>query len=62
MSVKRFIQLFVVYFILIAVAYFITQQFAISSNWGNVLWITIIGYIILVLPLTVMTIRKNKIK
>lgn len=60
MSVKRFIQLFVVYFISIAVAYFITQQFAILSNWGNVLWIAIIGYIVLVLPLTVMTIRKTK--
>ena len=60
MSIKRFVQLFIVYFVSIAAAYFITDQFAISSNWGNVLWITIIGYIILVLPLTVMTVRKTK--
>lgn len=60
MSVKRFVQLFLFYFVSILISYLIVQQFSIDSVLLNVLLISIIGYIILVMPLTVMTVKKTK--
>lgn len=60
MTVKRFVQLFVCYFISMALAVFITRALSISNIWLFIITAAIIGYVILVLPLTVLTLLKNK--
>lgn len=60
MTVKRFVQLFICYFISMALAIFITRAFPISNIWTFILIAAIIGYIILVIPLTILTLLKNR--
>ncbi|GAA3022498.1 hypothetical protein [Tetragenococcus solitarius] len=60
MSIKRFVQLFICYFISIVIATFIIRLFSISNIWLATTMIAIVGYIVLVIPLTIMTILKNK--
>ncbi|SFH65113.1 hypothetical protein [Pisciglobus halotolerans] len=60
MSVKRFVQLFLFYFVSILISHLIVRQFSIDSVLLNILLISVIGYIILVMPLTIMTVKKQK--
>ncbi|MGX7023307.1 hypothetical protein [Vagococcus hydrophili] len=59
MSFKRFFQLFVFYVLSILIPLFIIKQFNISNFWLSASIIIILGYIILTLPLTLLTIKKN---
>ena len=60
MTITRFIQLFVCYFISILIAVLLTNLFHFSNQWLEILVISIIGYIVLTIPLTILTIVKSK--
>ncbi|HCM90851.1 MULTISPECIES: hypothetical protein [Vagococcus] len=60
MSFKRFFQLFIFYIISILIPLFIIKQFAIHSFWLSATLIIVLGYIILTLPLTILTMKKSK--
>lgn len=62
MSIKRFVQLFVLYFLSIIIAMPITNLLQIQNTFLAYLIISLIGYIVLTLPLTIMTIQKEKQK
>ncbi len=59
MSFKRFFQLFIFYIISILIPLFIIKQFAINNFWLGASLIIVLGYLILTLPLTILTILKN---
>ncbi|USS87436.1 hypothetical protein M3M39_04770 [Fructilactobacillus hinvesii] len=58
MYLKRFVELFIVYVISFVLGSLIYGWNFFSSYWFLILVGGIIGYIILVIPLTIMTIRK----
>ncbi|MCO5476620.1 hypothetical protein IGJ28_002256 [Enterococcus sp. AZ091] len=60
MNLKRFVQLFICYFVSMVVAVLLTNLFNISIMPFYLLVASIIGYITLTIPLVVMTIKKNK--
>lgn len=59
---KRFIQLFIIFFITIFISLGIVSLFNVSGFWLQGILITIIGYIILIIPLTTLTILKQRKK
>jgi len=60
MSIKRFVQLFCFYFLSIVVSYSFIIWLDITSFWGMILIMSIAGYIVLTLPLTLLTLKKKK--
>ena len=60
MTIKRFVQLFVFYFLSIIIAIPLANLFKIEQTWLHYLVISLIGYLVLTLPLTIMTIQKGK--
>ncbi|MGX7014008.1 hypothetical protein [Vagococcus silagei] len=60
MSLKRFVQLFICFFVAILIPFAMIQLLNIASLTIQFLLYVILGYIILTLPLTLMTLRKNK--
>lgn len=60
MSIKRFVQLFCFYFLSIVVSYSFINWLDIASFWGSILIMSVIGYIVLTLPLTLLTLKKKK--
>uniref|UniRef100_UPI00403F68B7 hypothetical protein n=1 Tax=Candidatus Enterococcus willemsii TaxID=1857215 RepID=UPI00403F68B7 len=60
MSVKRFVQLFVCYLVSIVIAVTLTDLFSVSNRWLFILLVSVIGYIVLTIPLTIMTMMKKK--
>lgn len=61
MNLKRFVQLFICYFVSMVVAVLLTNLFNISTMPFYLLVASIIGYITLTIPLVVMTIKKKQI-
>lgn len=62
MSIKRFVQLFCFYFLSIVVSYSFIIWLDIAGFWGTILIMSVIGYIVLTLPLTLLTLKKRKKK
>ena len=62
MSIKRFVQLFVLYFLSIVIAVPLTNLLKLDNALLSYFIISVIGYITLPLPLTIMTIKKEKNK
>ncbi|AYW45113.1 hypothetical protein LQF61_00595 [Tetragenococcus koreensis] len=60
MTVKRFVQLFICYFISMALAILITQALPINNVWLFITIASLMGYLVLVIPLTILTILKNR--
>lgn len=60
MTIKRFLQLFIFYFLSIIIAIPLANLLKIEKTWLHYLMISFIGYLILTLPLTIMTIQKEK--
>ncbi|UNQ05427.1 hypothetical protein [Enterococcus faecalis] len=61
MSAKRFIQLFICYAISMIVAILLTDLFNFSSPIAYLVVVaSIIGYVVITVPLTIMTLLKNK--
>lgn len=60
MSIKRFVQLFIFYLISIVIAIPLANVFNIQATWLYYLVISVIGFVVLSLPLTIMTIQKSK--
>ena len=60
MSAKRFIQLFIFYAISMIVAILLTDLFNFSSPIAYLVVASIIGYVVITVPLTIMTLLKNK--
>lgn len=62
MYAKRFIQLFVMFLIAIFIALFCVVSFGIQGYLAQALVLTIVGYIVLIIPLTALTIMKQRKK
>ena len=64
MSIKRFVQLFVLYFLSIVIAVPLTNLLKVDNALLSYFIISVIGYVTLTLtlPLTIMTIKKEKNK
>ncbi|ACA83130.1 MULTISPECIES: pyridoxamine 5'-phosphate oxidase family protein [Leuconostoc] len=62
MYTKRFVQLFVIFLVTMFIATFILQQLNIQGYVYQALTLTIVGYIILTIPLTILTILKQRKK
>ena len=60
MSAKRFIQLFICYAISMIVEILLTDLFNFSSPIAYLVVASIIGYVVITVPLTIMTLLKNK--
>ncbi|HAP2916109.1 TPA: hypothetical protein ITS44_000006 [Enterococcus faecalis] len=60
MSAKRFIQLFICYAISMIFAILLTDLFNFSSPIAYLVVASIIGYVVITVPLTIMTLLKNK--
>lgn len=61
MSIKQFVQLFVLYFLSIVIAVPLTKLLKVDNVLLSYFIISVIGYVTLTLPLTIMTIKKKKI-
>lgn len=62
MSIKRFVQLFCFYFLSVVVSYCCIIWLNITGFWGTILILSVIGYIVLTLPLTLLTLKKKQEK
>ena len=64
MSIKRFVQLFVLYFLSIVIVVPLTNLLKVDNALLSYFIISVIGYVTLTLtlPLTIMTIKKEKNK
>ncbi|MGM0124160.1 hypothetical protein IGI37_001534 [Enterococcus sp. AZ194] len=62
MSFKRFFQLFICYFLSVLAGYGAILLFSRGIFWMKAILFTVVGYIVLCLPLTVLTILKSKNK
>ncbi|EOL46101.1 hypothetical protein RV11_GL001173 [Enterococcus phoeniculicola] len=60
MTFKRFFQLFICYLLSVIVGYGVISFFPEASIWVKGLLFTVIGYIVLCLPLTILTFLKSK--
>lgn len=60
MTFKRFFQLFIFYALSILVSYFIVFMFKVTNFFTVVVIMSIVGYIILGLPLTLLSLKKKK--
>lgn len=61
MTLKRFFQLFICYVLSVALSYTIVSRvFMIKNEVLIVILMCVIGYVILGIPLTVLTLLKNK--
>lgn len=62
MYAKRFIQLFIIFLITVFVAMYCVKVIGVEGYFYQSLILTVIGYIILIVPLTALTIMKQKKK
>ncbi|MGY3765118.1 hypothetical protein ACWOAH_00970 [Vagococcus vulneris] len=60
MTIKRFVQLFICYIISILIPFMIINYFDITSQSIQLVLYIVVGFVLLTLPLTIMTINKNK--
>lgn len=60
MTFKRFFQLFIFYVLSILVAYSLVVAFKLTSFWAILLLMSVTGYIVLGLPLTLLSLKKKK--
>ncbi|EOT44928.1 hypothetical protein [Enterococcus columbae] len=60
MSFKRFAQLFIIYVLAILCSEAVVQLFSVQSIIVRLAIFIIVGYIVLTIPLTVLTLLKNK--
>ena len=59
MSFKRFFQLFVFYALSIVISYAVVVGFKITSHLGIISTMIVVGYLVLGLPLTLLSLKKN---
>ena len=59
MSFKRFFQLFIIYLVAILICEGVSNGLHLSTS-GRIAVFAILGYMILTIPLTILTILKNK--
>jgi len=60
LTVKRFVQLFICYFVSITIAMLVTKLFSITNTWLAIILVAVIGYVVLIIPLTILTLSKQK--
>ena len=60
MSFKRFAQLFIIYAVAILCSEAVAQLFSVQSILVRLAIFIIVGYIVLTIPLTILTLLKNK--
>lgn len=60
MSFKRFAQLFIIYVLAILCSEAVVHLFSVQSIIVRLAIFIIVGYIVLTIPLTVLTLLKNK--
>lgn len=59
MSFKRFFQLFIIYLVAILICESVSNGLHLATG-GRIAVFSILGYMILTIPLTILTILKNK--
>lgn len=59
MSFKRFFQLFIIYLVAILICEGVSNELHLATG-GRIAVFAILGYVILTIPLTILTILKNK--
>ncbi|MBS9334730.1 pyridoxamine 5'-phosphate oxidase family protein [Fructobacillus sp. M1-13] len=59
---KRFIQLFIIFFVTVTLSFLLLNALQIHNLFLQIALVTVVGYLILVLPLTVLTVLKQKKK
>ncbi|MDN2453646.1 pyridoxamine 5'-phosphate oxidase family protein [Lactobacillus sp. UCMA15818] len=62
MYAKRFIQLFLIFLLTIFMAMSVVSYFGIKGYFAQSLALSVVGYIILVIPLTILTVLKQRKK
>ncbi|CAH1852055.1 pyridoxamine 5'-phosphate oxidase family protein [Convivina praedatoris] len=62
MYLKRFVQLFVVFFVTIILSEWLATVLKFNNLGIRIIFVTIIGYLLLTIPLTILTILKNQRK
>lgn len=60
MTFKRFFQLFIFYIFSILIPLILINYLAINNFWLKVIIFSVLGYSFLTLPLTILTIKKQK--
>lgn len=59
MEFKRFMQLFIIYALSIVIPLLLIEKLQLTSFTGKLAILVIIGYLVLAIPLTIMTLRKS---
>ncbi|MBE9389637.1 hypothetical protein [Vagococcus salmoninarum] len=60
MEFKRFMQLFIIYALSIVIPLLLIEKLQLTSFTGKLAILVIIGYLVLAIPLTIMTLRKSQ--
>ncbi len=60
MELKRFIQLFLVYPFSIFILFLLISWLNITSFLSTLMVLVVVGYVIMTIPLTMMTLKKKK--
>lgn len=60
MSVKRFVQLFICYALSVAISLFVVDLLKIEGFWLASLVISVIGFVVICIPLTILTVLKGR--
>lgn len=60
MEFKRFMQLFIIYALSIVIPLLLIEKLQLTSFTGKLAILVIIDYLVLAIPLTIMTLRKSQ--
>lgn len=60
MTFKRFFQLFIFYVLSIIIAYSIVVGLNITNYFAIIILMSVVGYVVLGLPLTLLSLKKKK--
>lgn len=60
MEFKRFMQLFIIYALSIVIPLLLIEKLQLTSFTGKLAILVIIGYLVLAIPLTIITLRKSQ--
>lgn len=60
MSVKRFVQLFICYGLSVVISLFVVVLLKIEGFWLTSLVISVIGFVVICIPLSILTVLKSK--
>lgn len=62
MYLKRFVELFVVFFMTVLLSELLAVVLGVTQFWSHLFLVALVGYVILTIPLTILTVIKNRRK